>query len=184
VWRSAEAFPGPYGALVRFLLLTATRRAEAACMVRGELSGNDWIIPAIRMKAKLEHVVPLSKAAKAIIDGIPVLGFCMFTLDGRRPATNFAAYKSALDRASGVTGWRLHDLRRTARSLMSRAGVAPDIAERCLAHTIGGVRGTYDRYAYRDEKTRAFEALAALIERIVDPPVANVLTLADRQKAG
>jgi hypothetical protein len=38
------------------------------------------------------------------------------------------------------------------------------------------VRGVYDRYAYHREKKRAFEALAALIERIVNPPAANVLT--------
>jgi hypothetical protein len=31
---------------------------------------------------------------------------------------------------------------------MLRAGVDPDIAERCLAHKIDGVRGVYDRYAY------------------------------------
>ena len=42
-----------------------------------------------------------------------------------------------------MTGWRLHDLRRTARSLMSRAGVSADIAERCLGHIIGGVRAVY-----------------------------------------
>ena len=52
---------------------------------------------------------------------------------------------------------------------MSRAGVAPDIAERCLAHTIGGVRGVYDRYAYHKEKKAAFAALAVQIERIIDP---------------
>jgi hypothetical protein len=52
---------------------------------------------------------------------------------------------------------------------MSRAGVAPDIAERCLAHTIGGVRRIYDRYAYHAEKKQAFEALAALVEYIVNP---------------
>jgi hypothetical protein len=63
----------------------------------------------------------------------------------------------------------IHDLRRTARSLMSRAGVSPDHAERCLGHVIGGIRGVYDRHQYCDEKLHAFEALAAQIERIVDP---------------
>jgi integrase len=177
VWRASEAFPEPYGSLVRFLLLTATRRGEAADMTRGELSGADWIIPAARMKAKQEHVIPLSKAAKAIIDDAPMLGPCIFTLNGRAPTNNFAKLKTAFDKACGVTGWRIHDLRRTARSLMSRAGVAPDIAERCLAHTIGGVRGTYDRHTYHDEKARAFEALASMVGRIVNPPTANVALL-------
>jgi integrase len=169
VWRAAEAFPRPYGHLVQFILLTATRRSEAACITREELAGGDWIIPGLRMKAKQEHVIPLSKAAKAIIDDMPVLGPYIFTLDGRRPTKNFDAYKSRLTEASGVAGWRLHDARRTARSLMSRAGVAPDIAERCLAHTIGGVRRIYDRYAYHAEKKQAFEALAALVEYIANP---------------
>jgi hypothetical protein len=52
---------------------------------------------------------------------------------------------------------------------MSRAGVPTDHAERCLGHVIGGVRGVYDRFEYLDEKRRAYEALAGLIERIVDP---------------
>jgi hypothetical protein len=38
-----------------------------------------------------------------------------------------------------------------------------------MGHVIGGVRGTYDRYEYLDEKRHAFEALAALVERIIDP---------------
>jgi integrase len=63
----------------------------------------------------------------------------------------------------------LHDLRRTARSLMSRAGVRPDIAERVLGHSIKGVEGVYDRHSYRDEKAHALAALASLIESIVRP---------------
>jgi integrase len=176
VWRTAEAFPGPYGSLLRFLLLTATRRGEAAGMTRGELSGNDWIIPSGRMKNKQEFVLPLSKAAKAIVDGTPELGSYVFTFNGRGGVAGFTVLKRNFDTACGVTGWRLHDLRRTSRSLMSRAGVAPDIAERCLAHVISGVRGVYDRHAYHDEKARAFEALASLIERIVNP-VNNIVQM-------
>jgi hypothetical protein len=52
---------------------------------------------------------------------------------------------------------------------MSRCGVDADVAERCLGHVIGGVRGTYDRHAYHAEKKRAFEMLAAQIDRIVHP---------------
>jgi hypothetical protein len=83
-----------------------------------------------------------------------------------------------LDENAGVTGWTLHDLRRTARSLMSRAGVPSDHAERCLGHVLPGVRGVYDRHAYHAEKQRTFEALAAQIERIVNPQD-NVVPLRD-----
>ena len=80
------------------------------------------------------------------------------------------------DIACGVKDWRLHDLRRTARSLMSRAGVNPDVAERCLGHVIRGVRGTYDRHRYIEEMRVAFEKLSALIETIVRPQP-NVLPM-------
>jgi len=59
---------------------------------------------------------------------------------------------------------------------MSRAGVNPDIAERCLGHIVGGVRGVYDRHQYIEEMRHAFEALANQIERIVHP-VENVVAI-------
>ena len=52
-----------------------------------------------------------------------------------------------------------------------------DHAERCLGHVIGGVRGTYDRHEYHAEKQRAYEALAAMLERIVNPPGENIVPL-------
>jgi integrase len=82
-----------------------------------------------------------------------------------------------LKATTGISGWRLHDLRRTARTLMSRAGVDPDTAERCLGHTIGGVRGVYDKHRYHPEMKRAYEALSAQIDRIVNPQGDRVVAL-------
>jgi integrase len=62
---------------------------------------------------------------------------------------------------------QLRDLRRTARTLMSRAGVSTEIAERSLGHVMTLVRGTYDRYDYLAEKQEAFEKLSAAVESIV-----------------
>jgi integrase len=73
--------------------------------------------------------------------------------------------------------WTIHDLRRTAKTLMARAGVRPDISERVLGHVIAGVEGVYDRHSYAVEKRHALEALAALVGRIVSPSAANVLPL-------
>src|SRR5262245_20792464 len=53
---------------------------------------------------------------------------------------------------NGVAAWTIHDLRRTARSLMARAGTLNEIAERVLGHAIGGVHGIYNRHEYREEK--------------------------------
>jgi integrase len=172
VWNAAET-AGVFGRLVKFILLTATRRGEAARMTREELKGTDWIIPAARYKTKLDHLVPLSTQAQSLLSDAN--GF-LFATDRGKPIINFSVFKQRLDRASGIAGWTIHDLRRTARSLMNRAGVSSDIAERCLGHVMGGVRGTYDRYEYRDEKAQAFDALASLIDRIVHPQD-NVVTL-------
>jgi integrase len=164
VWAAASTLNNAYGPLIQFILLTATRKNEAARMRRSEISGDVWTLPAARNKTKRDHVVPLSKAAQAILSAVPVIGdgSLVFTHDGRRAVGGFSKFKRKLDQVSGVTGWTVHDLRRTARSLMSRAGVDSNVAERAIGHIIGGVRGTYDR-AYVDEKRHAFEALAAQV---------------------
>jgi integrase len=190
IWRAAEAAQSAFGYLVQFLLLTATRRNEAAAMRRGEVCGDEWTIPQDRYKTGLELVVPLSDAALAVLASVPKIGKSglVFTTDGKHPLAGFSKFKRAFDvkvlaemrkqdREAQLPRWTLHDLRRTARSVMSRAGVPSDHAERCLGHVLPGIRGTYDRHQYLPEKRRAFEALDALVERIVDPPAGNVVTL-------
>jgi len=169
VWKAAEAAAGPFGAFVRFLLLTGARRAEASKLAWDEIIDGVWLLPAARNKVKQELARPLSAVAQSLLAGLSKIGRHAFTYNGTKPFTDFTTQKTRLDAACGVKDWTLHDLRRTARSLLSRAGIAPDIAERCLGHVMPGVRGTYDRHDYYDEKKRAFEALAAQIARIVDP---------------
>jgi integrase len=181
VWNAANALAPPRGALIKFLLLTAARRSEVVGLRWPEIVGGEWVLPASRNKTKQELVRPLSATALAALASIPRIDGCeyVFSTDGQRPLSGLSWVKTDLDKASGVRGWRLHDLRRTARTLMSRAGIGADIAERCLGHVIGGVRGIYDRHEFCSEKKHAFEALAAVIERIVNPQ-ANVVPLKDR----
>jgi integrase len=164
IWKATEQ--GTFGALIHFLLLTAARRSEAAEMTWSELDGATWTLPASRNKTKTELVRPLSKAALAILTALPRNGGYVFPV-GDKPMTGFTARKAKLDAASGVIDWTIHDLRRTARSLMSRAGVPSDYAEQCLGHILTGVRGTYDRHSFFTEKAAAFEKLAAEIQKIL-----------------
>jgi integrase len=168
VWIQAES-NGVFGALVRFILLTASRRNEAAGLPWSEISEGDWTLPAARNKTKVDLVRPLSQAGLAVLAERPRIGPYVFSTDGRTSVSGYSKFKRAFDKALPLPRWTLHDLRRTARSLMSKAGVPSDHAERCLGHVIGGIRGVYDRHEYRDEKARSFEALAAQIERIVSP---------------
>jgi len=171
IWRSCK---GVFGRFVQFLLLTGARRGEAAQMERSELDKGDWTLPAARNKTKVDLVRPLSKPALDLVDG---QGEWVFSTDGLTPISGFSKFKRAFDKASGVSDYTLHDLRRTARSLMSRAGVPSDHAEHCLGHVIGGVRGVYDRHEYYDEKQQAYEALAGIVERIVSGTQAGVVQL-------
>jgi integrase len=172
IWQTADRLGTPFARLLQFILLTATRRNEAARMDRAEIIGRDWVIPAERYKTKRDFLVPITSAALTVLGELPVIGNVdrgpVFTADGKRAISGFGRFKAAFDKQCGVLGWTIHDLRRTARTLMSRAGVNADVAERVLGHVIVGVRGTYDRHEFAEEKRHALEALAGLIARILD----------------
>ncbi|HMF22418.1 MAG TPA: site-specific integrase, partial [Pseudolabrys sp.] len=173
---AATADEQPFSNFVRLLLLTTARRGEAAGMKWSEVGADAlWTLPAERSKTKTEIVRPLSKAAQAVLAAQPRgIGDYVFT-PGAAPLRNFSDAKRKLDAVSGLSGYQLHDLRWTSRSLLSRAGINSDIAERCLGHALPAIRATYDRHHFLDEMAHAFEALAALIERIVNPTDAAVI---------
>jgi integrase len=192
VWKALETanVPACYPAFIKSLLLCATRRNESAHMNAAEIDGDLWTIPAARYKGNHDHVVPLTKQARALMGDNPK-GFIFSTTDGKRPFSGFSKAKADLDkeiakiRKAAARGkmarWTLHDLRRTGRTLMSRAGVPDDHAERAIGHVIGGVRETYDRWSYINEKRQAFESLAGLVDRILDPK-SNVVQFAEASK--
>jgi len=186
---------GTFGAFVRMLLLTAQRHGEVARMSHKEI-GDDgiWTIPAERYKTKRPNFVTLSKAALAVVEAQPKFDDCDYVFPSRAktPFSRSGKSKTKLDKAvlaaikkrakrgtkvEPLPNWTLHDLRRTAKTLMVREGVRPDISERVLGHVIAGVEGTYDRHSYAEEKRDALEKLAAMIERILNPPPSNVATL-------
>jgi integrase len=199
-WRAADA-AGLFGRYLQFVLLTGTRRNEAAHMRRSEIEGDDWTIPASRYKTKIDHLIPLSPAAIVVLDTVPRIGRADFiiTLDGKRPISGFGCRKADFDAVMlmelrklaedagddpavvQMQRWTIHDLRRTARTLMSEAGVPSEIAELCMGHVKTGVEGVYNRFDYRDPKERAFEKLADLVDRIVNTD-SNVAAFAKRAK--
>jgi integrase len=188
VWKAAEG-DGTYGALIKFLLLTAQRRGAVLAMRFSDLDADGvWTIRSEEREKGNAGELKLPTSALAVIQALPRFSsnpyvFASAKTDG--PLNGFGRPKEAFDKRCGVTGWTLHDLRRTARSLMSRAGVSSDHAERVLGHVIRGVEGIYDRHAYFDEKADALRRLASLIETIINPPADNVTVLRRRKaKAG
>ena len=178
VWKAAEA-NGTFGAYIRLALLTAQRREKVAAMKWGDLGiDGEWRIPSTAREKGTAGSLVLPDVVLDIIKAQPHFASNPYVLAGREGSyiQGMSKRKVRFDRKVGIAPWVFHDLRRTARSLMSRAGVRPDIAERVLGHAIRGVEGVYDRHSYRDEKAHALNALAGLIESIVNP-TDNVVAL-------
>jgi integrase len=188
VWKVAED-NGTFGALIRLLLLTAQRHAKVVAMRWQDITSDaTWTIPtAPREKGNAVELV-LPQLALDIIRAQPRFDANPFVLAGRgnghlnNPSNGKRAFDQKLAaELPGMERWTLHDLRRTARSLMSRAGVSSEYAERVMGHAIGGVEGIYDRHRYAAEKADALRKLAALINAIVNEHGADVLPMKVRR---
>jgi integrase len=177
VWATAND-QGTFGKLIQFLLLVGCRRSEATGLTWAEINeAGEWRLPPERSKTAQELVRPLSKAALEVLGdrGDPA-DLCFLGVSGLSWA------KECFDKACGVTGWTLHDCRRSFRTLCSRAGIPSEIAERLLGHTPGNkIEQTYDRHSYAEEKARAYETLSRYIAGILNPsPRPSVVTLRRR----
>ena len=184
VWAAASDGTA-FGAIVKLLLLTGQRREKVATMKWSDIKDGTWTISTENREKgnagslRLPPIAVEIIASQSQVDNNPYVfpGDARRrrkTADRSRPAcfSAWAQRKAQLDARlpADMPGWVIHDLRRTARSLMSRAGVGNDIAERVLGHRIAGVQGIYNRHDYEDEKADALRRLAALIDKIVHPP--------------
>jgi integrase len=173
IWVAADT-ASSFGAIVRLCLLTAQRSRKVAAMKWADVSPEgEWTIPAEPREKNTAGSLMLPKAALDIIRAQHELGDNPHVFPariGNGPFNSFGPAKGKFDAKIGsMPPWTVHDLRRTARSLMSRAGVRPDIAERVMGHATPGVEGIYDRHSYANEKADALQRLAALIDGIVHP---------------
>jgi integrase len=192
-WRGAEGAGWPFGAIFRLLLLTAQRKAEVVGMRRSELDLNErtWTLPRGRTKSDRGHVVHLSALAVEIIEGVPRLGGdLIFASRAGTVISSFSKPKNRLDAAmakqagAAIKSWVIHDLRRTATTIMAeKLKVAPHIADRILNHASGAISGiaaVYNRAAYLDERRDALEKLGRYVESLVRPGAGNVVDLRAR----
>jgi integrase len=175
-WQATGQLDYPWQPLLRLLLATGQRLREIAHCQWQEVDVDkaELVLPAIRVKNKTTHIVPLAPMALKILRGLPRFAggsYCFTTTAGRRPVGGFDRVKLRLDRLitdiADIPPWVIHDLRRTARSNFSALGVPPIVAEVCLGHKQGGVRGIYDRYSYAIEKRAALEKWEARLLSIV-----------------
>lgn len=163
VWAASFQLPSPFGEMYRVFMQTGQRRTEVSTMRWSEIEDDVWTIPREKVKKDRPHTVPLTGSAQAIISGLAERpqfgadGFIFSTTGGASSSTNFWKMKLAIDELSGVTGWTIHDIRRTVRSKLAELGIPREVARKVLNHEDGKVDRIYNRHEYLAEKREALE---------------------------
>lgn len=183
----AKGLGYPYGPLVEMLMLTGQRKAEVAEAKWKEfdLDKKLWTIPQERFKSGVEHFVPLSDEAVAILNALPRFeeGDFLFSLtSGKTPVNGFSKAKDQLNtavamRAQKIDPWVFHDIRRTVRTQLSALRVAEPVAEMVIGHARKGLARVYDQHRYIDEMRDALNLWAHKLTSIVQPNFKNVVRL-------
>jgi integrase len=169
---AARKIGGPYGGIVELLALTGQRREEVAGLPWEELdlAQRIWTIPKARTKIAKAHIIHLSRQSLTVLKRADQQGPLVFTLLGTKRFQDFTHAKRQIDQLTGVTGWRLHDLRWTCVSGMARLGVAPHVADKVLNHqsgAISGVAAVYQRHHFLPERQEALERWGTHITKVI-----------------
>lgn len=161
IWNACAEL-GDFGKIVRLLVLLPCRRGEVGGIRWSELAPDlsTWTLPAARAKNGRAITYPLLPMAREIVASIPKRAAERDQLFGARSADGFNdwhANKRQLDEKSGVSGWTIHDVRRSTATKMADIGIEPHIIEVLLNHHSGhkaGPAGIYNRSSY-DRQVRA-----------------------------
>ncbi len=126
----------PSALCLELIVLTAVRPGEArgARWDEIDMDATSWTIPASRMKAGREFVVPLSTGARAVLGRARALpGESPYVFPSRNGGPLPTKAPGSLLRRAGVASTP-HGFRSSARSWMAETGVPAEVAEGCLAH--------------------------------------------------
>jgi integrase len=177
---------GLYTDIIWLLALTGCRRSEITELKWTELDLENGLLllPAKRVKNRRAFTLPLPNKAIEILKAIPRQEGQEYVFYARvGPFTNFPNYKLrhdariVLDTGKPLEPWKVHDLRRTVRTGLSRLEIPPHIAERVLNHVKGGIEAVYDKYRYESEMRNALAMWADHVEAVVNGTESNVIPL-------
>jgi integrase len=160
---------------LQLILLTLVRKSELLLAKRKDLHLDEaeWHIPEENSETGKPHIVYLSRQAVLLFKELLTLaGNSEWVLPGRGSLTKPFAH-NALNKALKVAlqgqeipAFTIHDLRRTASTLLHEKGWASDVVEKALNHTIGGVRGVYNRAEYSEQRKAMLQAWADAIDAL------------------
>jgi integrase len=167
-----------FGVVLKILLLSGQRLTKVLSMEWDHLNLNsgEWRIPRAAGEKGVPKLLTLPPPAIELIKTQPQLARYVFSsVRGTGHMLGLSEMKRDFDakvrvRLPGVERWTLHDLRRTSRTMMSKAKIDFFVAEAVLGHKIPGVAGIYQRDDFTEEMAIALVKLAAHIEAIVAGP--------------
>lgn len=163
---------------VRFMLLSLVRKSEFVEATWGEVNFETaiWTIPKERMKAGRPHNVYLSQQALDILVAFKTCFSASSYLHPGRYETELpisaatlnrvidATVKLIRDRGEDFEPFTVHDLRRTASTLLHEAGFNSDWIEKCLAHEQRGVRAIYNKAEYAEQRRAMLQAWGDMVD--------------------
>lgn len=171
VWQAASVMEYPFGPMIQMLILTGQRLVEVsgACWPEIAIDEHVWRLPATRTKNGRPHVVHLAGPTRDVVLSLShVIDIpWLFSTTGRSPVSGFSKAKKRLDDLSCVTGWQIHDLRRTfATHATETLGASPVVVDKVLNHVSGAVKGVaavYQRGEYLTERRTILEQWAEFV---------------------
>jgi integrase len=177
VWMAAGAMEYPYGTVVRLLIATGQRRGEIAHLRWPWINERDRLItiPSDYAKNSNEHTFPYGELVARILATVPRLNSTDLLFPSRvsneRPFSGFGKFKQQLNAITeGVEPYRLHDLRRTMRTIHGQIGTPSEIGERLINHVAGvttEVERIYDLHTYIPQMRGAVENYEAHLSQLL-----------------
>lgn len=141
-----------------------------------DLAIGEWTIPEYLTKNKKPHTIYLSSQVSRMFCELKALaGDSEFVLPGRGGHTRpFSG--NAMNQAMGaitfpINRFTIHDLRRTASTLLHEQGFPSDVIEKALNHSIGGVRGVYNRAQYSEQRKQMLQSWADYVGLLINSDV-------------
>jgi integrase len=166
LWIAAEKL-GAFGGSIQLAMLTAMRRSELSGLKWSDVHEDRIVIEAHAAKTGARHEIPLTAAMKKILSTQPrTTSGLAFPGRGNARLAGWSKLVPRAQRESGVD-FRLHDLRRTVRTVMSRCGVPEEVAELAIGHGRRGLFGTYNKDEAWCARVNAFERASDHIVRVV-----------------
>lgn len=159
---------------LHLILLTMARKGEllAARWKDVDLDRQEWTIPAENAKNSKPHVVYLSTQAVSLFRQLePLASGSDLVLPGRGSLTKPFAHNAMNHALRGISfdmpAFTIHDMRRTASTRLHEAGFSSDVIEKALNHTMGGVRGVYNRAEYASQRRDMLQVWGSYVEGLI-----------------